>query len=510
MTSAATGRVEAACRAWARVLGEERTVRDPALIAERARTTLPSAPSPVVILRPAERVQVSQVMRVAGEHGVPVYPISMGRNWGWGDACPAGEGQALLDLGGLDRIVEIDEEVGCAVVEPGVTQGRLAARLERTGSGWIADCTTAGPDTSVLGTTLERGIGQTAFGDRFNHVAGLEAVLGDGTVVRTGFGHFPGAARSMRWGVGPALDGLFSQSSLGVVVEMGVWLLPRPEVARPWLCTFPHERLGAMVAVLRDLRLRHTVRGAPHIFPVARGAGGRGWLGVSAISGSAAAAAVAELELAAALRDIGPLTVWSREDLDDPGAVLARVGLPDVALFREFLTAGEAFARGHPIQLSPAFVRSYVGGDAQRSPGPPQSPDPLDEGYGFWFAWPVAPMTAGSVTALADLVLGTLERHGRPPAVTLSCPDGRAVVAVTRVAFDRSDPDDVRRARECHEELHERCLAAGFPSARAAIDGMHRLDPHGSSHWELVRRLKRLLDPAGAIAPERYVPPRAH
>ena len=497
-------RVEAACRAWADVLGEERTVRDPERIAERARTTLPAAPAPVAILRPTTREQVPAIVRLAGEHGVPVYPISAGRNWGWGDACPAGEGQALLDLGGLDRIVSIDEEVGCAVVEPGVTQGRLAARLDGTGSGWIADCTTAGPDTSVLGTTLERGIGQTAFGDRFNHVASLEAVLGDGTVVRTGFGHYPGAAHSIRWGVGPALDGLFSQSSLGVVVEMGVWLRPRPEIARPWLCTFPHERLGAMVAVLSDLRLRDTVRGAPHIFPTPGG-----WLGVSAISGSAAAAAVAELELAAALRDIGPLVVWSREDLDDPGAILARVGLPDVALFREFLTAGEAFARGHPIQLSPDFVRSYVGGDAQRSPGPARSPDPLDEGYGFWFSWPTAPMTAGSVSALADIVLGTLERHDRPPTVTLSCPDGRAVVAVTRVAFDRSDPGDVQQARECHEEIHERCLAAGFPSARAGIDGMHRLDPYGSSHWELVRRLKGLLDPAGAIAPERYVPPPA-
>lgn len=507
MSGVAAERVESACRAWQEVLGEERTVRDPARIAERARTTLPSAPAPVAILRPHTRDQVPAIVRLAGEHGVPVYPISTGRNWGWGDACPTGEGQALLDLGDLDRIVAIDEEVGCAVVEPGVTQGRLAARLERTGSAWIADCTTAGPETSVLGTTLERGIGQTAFGDRFDHVASLEAVLGDGTVARTGFGHFPGAGRSMRWGVGPALDGLFSQSSLGVVVEMGVWLLPRPEVARPWLCTFPHERLGAMAAVLSDLRLRHTVRGAPHIFPLGRGDAGRGWLGVSALTGSTAAAAVAELELAAALREVGPLVVWSREDLDDPAAVLERVGLPDLPLFREFLTAGEAFARGHPFQLSPAFVRSYVGGDAQRSPGPPQSADPLDEGYGFWFLWPVAPMTAGSVRALADLVLGTLERHGRPPAVTLSCPDGRAVVAVTRVAFDRSDQDDARRAQECREELHERCLAAGFPPARAAIDGMHRLDPHGSSHWELVRRLKGLFDPAGAIAPERYVPP---
>lgn len=500
--------VESACRAWAQVLGEERTVRDPATIAERARTTLPSAPAPVAILRPHERGQVPEIVRLAGEHGVPVYPISTGRNWGWGDACPIGEGQALLDLGDLDRIIEIDEEAGRAVVEPGVTQGRLARRLERSGSGWIADCTTAGPDTSVLGTTLERGIGQTAFGDRFDHLASLEAVLGDGTVVRTGFGHYPGAGHPMRWGVGPALDGLFSQSSLGVVVEMGVWLLPRPEVARPWLCTFPHERLGQMAATLSDLRLRHTVRGAPHIFPMARGESGLGWLGVSALTGSAAAAAVAELELAAALRDVGPLVVWSREDLDDPAAVLARVGLPDLPLFREFLTAGESFARGHPIQLSPDFVRSYVGGDAQGSAGPAKSADPLDEGYGFWFLWPVAPMTAGSVTALADLVLGTLERHGRPPAVTLSCPDGRAVVAVTRVAYDRSDPGDVARARECHEELHERCLAAGFPSARAAIDGMHRLDPHGATHWELVRRLKRMLDPAGAIAPERYVPPR--
>jgi hypothetical protein len=80
---------------------------------------------------------------------------------------------------------------------------------------------------------------------------------------------------------------------------------------------------------------------------------------------------------------------------------------------------------------------------------------------------------------------------------------------VTRVAFDRTNPDDVRQAAVCREELHDACLSAGFPPARAAIDEMDRLDPFASPHWELVRRLKGMLDPAGAIAPERYVPPAA-
>jgi 4-cresol dehydrogenase (hydroxylating) len=63
--------------------------------------------------------------------------------------------------------------------------------------------------------------------------------------------------------------------------------------------------------------------------------------------------------------------------------------------------------------------------------------------------------------------------------------------------------------RACHHAIVDATLAAGYPPARMAVDGMERLDPTGDSYWQLVRRLKRCLDPNGILALGRYLPPEA-
>jgi len=162
---------------------------------------------------------VREVVRRAGAAGVPVYPISTGRNWGYGDACAPVGGCVLLELSRMDRIVEVNVPLAYAVVEPGVTQGQLARHLEESGLPLVLDATGAGPDTSIIGNVAERGFGHTAYGDRFAHALCFEAVLADGSVVTTGFGSYEGAraAHLYKWGIGPVLDGVLTQSSLAVI-----------------------------------------------------------------------------------------------------------------------------------------------------------------------------------------------------------------------------------------------------------------------------------------------------
>lgn len=155
---------------WSVLLAAERVTWVPEALAHAGRTTLPAAPLPAAILHPAARTQVPDIVRIAARHRVPLHPISSGSNWGWGDSCPATDGQVLLDLGSLDHIT-VDEELGCAVVEPGVTQGALARHLVATGSAWRLDCAGAGPLVSLVGNALERGLTFGAWGDRFEAVA---------------------------------------------------------------------------------------------------------------------------------------------------------------------------------------------------------------------------------------------------------------------------------------------------------------------------------------------------
>ena len=64
-------------------------------------------------------------MRIANRWKVAVYPISSGRNWGYGSRVPAADGCVLLDLGRMNQIVDFNEELGYVTVEPGVTQAQL-------------------------------------------------------------------------------------------------------------------------------------------------------------------------------------------------------------------------------------------------------------------------------------------------------------------------------------------------------------------------------------------------
>jgi 4-cresol dehydrogenase (hydroxylating) flavoprotein subunit len=249
------------------------------------------------VVRPSETKQVAEVVRVASAHRVPLYPISRGKNWGWGDACPVTDGQVILDLSALDRILEVDEEVGCAVVQPGVTRSQLANHLHATNSSWWLDWTAAGPDTSVLGNVLERGI---TVEERAAQAAGMQVVLADGTTMRSGYGHFPGSrvAHLSRWGVGPALDGLFSQSNMGVVTELGLWLQPRPAYAELGFVAVPDAGLEAAVDALRPLRVRWVLGAqplflAPSVPPV--------WFGPVVLQGHPAAVVAHRDELVSVL-----------------------------------------------------------------------------------------------------------------------------------------------------------------------------------------------------------------
>ena len=84
-------------------------------------------------LRPTQAPSVQRIVQIAARHRVPLYPISTGRNWGYGGANPPQDDCVVLDLSLLNRILAVDAELGTATLEPGVTQGQLRAHLDRLG-----------------------------------------------------------------------------------------------------------------------------------------------------------------------------------------------------------------------------------------------------------------------------------------------------------------------------------------------------------------------------------------
>jgi 4-cresol dehydrogenase (hydroxylating) flavoprotein subunit len=253
-----------ALREWATAVGDQHVLPEAAGLVPGHTATFETHSKVVGVLRPANRSEVQECVRIAGRHRIPLYPISTGRNWGYGSAVPVHDA-VLLDLSRMNAILEHDEELAFVTVEPGVTQRQLYQFLSQRGSRLWLDATGASPDCSIIGNTLERGFGHTPMGEHSSHVCGFEVVLPTGECVQTGYRRFsPNRSGAVnRWGLGPSLDGLFSQSNFGIVISMTVWLMPRPDYFRAFF--FRSGKLGSIVDVLRPLRLNGSLRSVVHI-----------------------------------------------------------------------------------------------------------------------------------------------------------------------------------------------------------------------------------------------------
>ena len=115
------------------------------------------------VVYPGSTAEVQMIVLWANKYLIPIFPISMGRNLGYGGAAPRVRGSVVIDLGRrMNRILEISAEDYTALVEPGVSYYALYEEIQRRGLGdsmWIDTPDLGGG--SVVGNTLDRGVGYT-------------------------------------------------------------------------------------------------------------------------------------------------------------------------------------------------------------------------------------------------------------------------------------------------------------------------------------------------------------
>jgi FAD/FMN-containing dehydrogenase len=153
-------------------------------------------PSIALAPRSAEEVQV--LMRICNEFRIPVYPVSTGKNLGYGGSAPVLNGSVVLDLKRMNRIIEVSEENAFALVEPGVSYFDLYNYIQEKGLDLWIDCPDPGWG-SLIGNSLDHGVGYTVnpYRDHFEAHCGMEVVLADGDLVRTGMGAMPKPGNSI-------------------------------------------------------------------------------------------------------------------------------------------------------------------------------------------------------------------------------------------------------------------------------------------------------------------------
>ncbi len=533
--------IQAALAHWRARLGEAHVLADPATLHTYASSTGSWPAPPAAILLPGSRGDVVDLVRIAAAHRTPLYPVSTGRNWGYGDACAVQPGQVIVDMSRMRRISDGDRELGYVVVEPGVTQGQLSQYLAEQQWPFWMDCTGAGPDTSLVGNILERGFGHSPYGNRLQHVCGMEVVLASGEVLGTGYTHYPNAraARVFPYGLGPWIDGLFTQSAMGIVTSVGLWLMPQAPVLGHFLCAVPaHDAAGAVVDALRPLRMDGTLRSVIHIgndlrvlsggmtYPRAaagnarplppdlrtslcREAGIAPWTVSGALYGSTRQVGAARHALRRALAPLrlAPRFIGERQlALAARAATLLGANLAGrklaarVALGRSLLNMNRGIPDGR--FLAGAYWRRRGG----LPPGFPAGADPARDNCGLLWLSPVLPARGADLHAVMALAQPFFQRYRMDLFATFSMITERALGGVLTVAYDKDDLAESADAHACYHGLFDALMAAGYLPYRVGLQSMAALDPGADSFWRTAARIKAALDPLDLLARGRYQP----
>ncbi len=211
----------------------------------RDESHLPPA-LPDAVAWPQSTTEVSQILRICHAAGCPVVPWGAGSSLE-GHVLPV-QGGLVLNMARMDRVLEVrDPDLDCTV-QPGVTREALNTELRATGLFFPVD---PGANASLGGMAATRASGTTAvrYGTMRDNVLALEAVLADGTVIRTG-------SRARKSSTGYDLTRLIlgSEGTLAVITELTLRLHGQPEAISAAVCDFP--AIGAAVeAVIETIQL---------------------------------------------------------------------------------------------------------------------------------------------------------------------------------------------------------------------------------------------------------------
>lgn len=192
---------------------------------------------PLVVVLPETVEQVAEVLRYCKSHGIKVVPRGAGTSLS-GGALPLADG-VLLGMGKFNRVLEVDYDNRCARVQPGVTNLAITHAVQGDGFYYAPDpssqiaCTIGGNVAENSG-----GVHCLKYGLTTNNVLGIELVTMDGEVMRIGGKHLDAEGYDL---LGLAIG---SEGLLGVVTEVTVRLLPKPETARALLIGFPSSEAG--------------------------------------------------------------------------------------------------------------------------------------------------------------------------------------------------------------------------------------------------------------------------
>ncbi|GEB49686.1 FAD-binding oxidoreductase [Streptomyces cacaoi] len=471
---------EAALDVWRALIGAEHVLAGPAAPAAAGGCTFAGAPAPEAVLLPGTDEEAAACLRAAHTRRIRVHPVSTGRNWGYGSGCPPEAGAVVLRLARLDSVLDFDDERGLVRVQPGVTFGRLAAFLRAHGGRWWPPSVGAGPDVSVVGNVLQRGLGQGPYRELGSHVEALTGLCPDGTA----FGAATGRP-------GPDPAGLLFQGGPAVVTSLTLRLCAAPALRQR--VTFRVPDAAALPEVIEGARemLRHGGGLAADVLDRARVASQRppGATGeelpellTGAWTGGAELWAPDEDALSSLRRRA---LAWAAAHGDRWHMTPPRTGAP----------APEDGDADPYAGLACAYRPRPHAWHTARSAG--TAPDPDRDGCGvLWYA-PALPMRGADVARVVGAVDRICAEEGQEAGITLRL-GPRELYCVTGLFWDRDEAGADARGARCHARLVEEGARIGVFPYRPVLGGWPE-EAVDTGTRQVLARVRAALDPHAVL-----------
>jgi 4-cresol dehydrogenase (hydroxylating) len=457
------------------------------------------------VLMPTTVEQIQEIVRIANTYSTPLWTHSTGMNNGYGGPAPRVKGSVIVSLRRMNKVLEINEESAYAVVEPGVRWFDLYDAIQAGGHKLMVSIPDLGWG-SVVGNFLENGATYLPLGQDMHAQCGMEVVLANGDVLRTGMGAMPGnrAWHVYKRGLGPTVDQLFMQSNYGIVTKLGVWLLPRPEVYQPvWLRVWNEDDLGAVVDTLRGLMLDRTIENVPQLWntiALASVISSRSpwYQGEDPIPDAVIDTMARELEIG---RWMLRAALYGDEAVVDHRFAKVKAAferIPGAEVWGEKCAGEDVASLEHPFERIQAGVPNlelnqmtgWYGGE---------------EGGHIGFS-PVVPLTSGEAVRVRNLLRGLVEQQAQLDYAAVMIPiNARSFIHVTMVIFDTKDETQTRRAYETSKLLVRKAAKEGYGEYRAHLDFMDLAAEQYSFGNHAYRRftetIKDAVDPNGILSP---------
>ena len=453
------------------------------------------------LLKPGSRDALIEVVRTARSNRIPLYPISRGKNWGYGAHLPVKDGCIIVSLEKFRSIRDCIPESNKIYIEAGVSQEDLHKYLQKYHPQLTFNVTGAGSDTSIIGNCLERGIGYNR--SRTHELHGLEILTIDGEIIQQD---------NRLWlpshpdGIGADWEGLFFQSNFGIVLGGWFSLIPRQESST--FISIQNEDLETLLEDFKTLYRNRLLSEITHIgdpsrketmlkglirakFPdlsdqkieaVIHQVGSAAYQGITAIHGRAAVSRSISREIRKLISPTSTVDSFTPQKVRRLSKLSRWLPIPRIQNLGIFLQALEeliTLSDGKPSNIG--HLALTMSGD---------NPNLAAESAVYLNA--TIPTKENAIQSFRSL----LKEAGHNHSVTYIVNPEEAVSAIITLHFERDETDQVQPALRI---LTESLIKNGFPPYRAGIDQMDHLQMP-----EVTKKLKDLFDPLHLIAPGRY------